>query len=932
MNVFHWINVRLQQIRENNRPFGGLALLALGDFQQKHCTFGIPLHRGLLMSCLALEQLNSLGINSPQTGKKVTLSEFGSDRKGMNLAKSLQRFNLTQQMRAAQDQSHADRLQQMRNTNSDQPVCEAFLQSLQPLTKEAMSSPEMKNAKIAALSWREIYPITLFKMHEFARENNLPIIKWRKELVGASASFIPADEVDLVYQHEDAGMHEYFVQGMPGTYTRNISVANGIVNGADCIYVSLTPAEGTPSIEESIAEASCNPSNWINEVLVVFLPVRPLSINTNPIVSILQRKTLRELKFTFNMSECETNASESSEHIDEPSYDNDVLPITLGNFSTEDYTTTSEYSAQESVPHKLKIQRFDVIPFYACTDFKMQGRTVESLIVLIGPHPFPPFITLPALYVLASRVKLSKNLFTLGLNKNDMDHLRKLIHSPTLIIWEAAYDEFGFFSPEKAQTETLRQIEKMRLLKSQKQNQRRISFVGRPRVPKPNTVEGMADTAAAAAPAEFNTGAEATNMSSSKKNDVKCPNGITNLGNTCFSNAAAPIEFNTGAEATTMSSSKKNDVKCPNGITNLGNTCFSNSVIQALNASAHFNQFRETLSEKLYKFSKQETPSVHFTEHLFTLLLSLNSASPNAQVIDAHSAELLQRFPQQFSNRRIQYDAHEFLKYACNEVENALIWTTRDVDKDMVAKCYTPFHGEYVVHKVCRNCGAPRNPKSEIFEDLCLEITHGDISAQQPLCASGMIKYILFLAINKLFPCDVGFILKTSNVFSSGLINTFFNDSSAMAKCENCSPEKNVYTNQTTSLFSAPAILTLQIKRFSYNALTDIVTKKNTCVTCEKMLTFLLIDGRTATYKHIATISHVGSSINKGHYISYTRLRDEKCFVISDKVVTGPFEDNDVFDSLALSGGGPENITPYIVLYDLISLETIPRPSMDSIL
>jgi len=98
------------------------------------------------------------------------------------------------------------------------------------------------------------------------------------------------------------------------------------------------------------------------------------------------------------------------------------------------------------------------------------------------------------------------------------------------------------------------------------------------------------------------------------------------------------------------------------------------------------------------------------------------------------------------------------------------------------------------------------------------------------------------------------------------------------------------------------------------------------------MLTFLLIDGRTATYKHIATISHVGSSINKGHYISYTRLRDEKCFVISDKVVTGPFEDNDVFDSLALSGGGPENITPYIVLYDLISLETIPRPSMDSIL
>ena len=145
------------------------------------------------------------------------------------------------------------------------------------------------------------------------------------------------------------------------------------------------------------------------------------------------------------------------------------------------------------------------------------------------------------------------------------------------------------------------------------------------------------------------------------------------------------------------------------------------------------------LSAKLFKISGPKTPSVIFTDHLFSLLKELNSSSTSEQLIKARTTALLKQFPKQFSNRVMQYDAHEFLKYLCNELDNALTWAIRHDDKIVVPKSEIPFHGEYVLNKVCRNCANPKAPKPEVFEDLCLEIVHGSASAAQQICASGKI-------------------------------------------------------------------------------------------------------------------------------------------------------------------------------------------------
>jgi len=70
----------------------------------------------------------------------------------------------------------------------------------------------------------------------------------------------------------------------------------------------------------------------------------------------------------------------------------------------------------------------------------------------IGPRTgLKPAISLTSVHVLASRVRLSKNLYVIGFDpKTDSEHLRKLPPSPVLAIWEAGYNAAGFWDAAKA--------------------------------------------------------------------------------------------------------------------------------------------------------------------------------------------------------------------------------------------------------------------------------------------------------------------------------------------------------------------------------------------------------------------------------------------------------------------------------------------------
>ena len=120
-----------------------------------------------------------------------------------------------------------------------------------------------------------------------------------------------------------------------------------------------------------------------------------------------------------------------------------------------EYRTTSLYAAEQSIPRVVAVRRHQVDLALVVTDYKVQGKTLEYFILSIGPRDgnIRPSLKLVDLYVLASRVRLGRNLYVIGLdprNPRHLAHLRKLRPCAALAIWESGYDADGVWDDARA--------------------------------------------------------------------------------------------------------------------------------------------------------------------------------------------------------------------------------------------------------------------------------------------------------------------------------------------------------------------------------------------------------------------------------------------------------------------------------------------------
>ena len=108
---------------------------------------GYALHTSLVAEDVPADVLKALNIAK---GKQ---SINGADRKGVALLRGFKHHELTQQMRAADDEAHARHLEQMRDTTSQQPVSDEFIASLQRLTTAALA-----REAAGGLRWKNVGP------------------------------------------------------------------------------------------------------------------------------------------------------------------------------------------------------------------------------------------------------------------------------------------------------------------------------------------------------------------------------------------------------------------------------------------------------------------------------------------------------------------------------------------------------------------------------------------------------------------------------------------------------------------------------------------------------------------------------------------------------------------------------------------------------
>ena len=114
------------------------------------------------------------------------------------------------------------------------------------------------------------------------------------------------------------------------------------------------------------------------------------------------------------------------------------------------YDTSSLWACMRAVPKTLSCNEHPITLAFAVTDFKLQGKTLDKLILSIAPRPFPPHLDLKAFYVMISRVRARSGLRLLhrpAKRAGGLSYLQKLHHAPALKAWNTHYDAAGDWDP-----------------------------------------------------------------------------------------------------------------------------------------------------------------------------------------------------------------------------------------------------------------------------------------------------------------------------------------------------------------------------------------------------------------------------------------------------------------------------------------------------
>ena len=101
---------------------------------------------------------------------------------------------------------------------------------------------------------------------------------------------------------------------------------------------------------------------------------------------------------------------------------NCIIPVYMSD-NTETAKIYGLAAAREDIA-TLSWRSFPILPAFALTDFKLQGRTLPKLIMSIADRPFPPYIDLVAFYVMVSRVTASNGLRVLKRDPSGFSRIR----------------------------------------------------------------------------------------------------------------------------------------------------------------------------------------------------------------------------------------------------------------------------------------------------------------------------------------------------------------------------------------------------------------------------------------------------------------------------------------------------------------------------
>ncbi|GMH24189.1 hypothetical protein Nepgr_026032 [Nepenthes gracilis] len=301
----------------------------------------------------------------------------------------------------------------------------------------------------------------------------------------------------------------------------------------------------------------------------------------------------------------------------------------------------------------------------------------------------------------------------------------------------------------------------------------------------------------------------------------------------------------------------------PLGLKNLGNSCYLNSVLQCLTYTpplASFclkNQHSSLCDSASQPDKKRDCPFCILEKRIVRSLSSDLALDSPAKIVSC-----LRIFAEHFRCGR-QEDAHEFLRYVIDACHNTCLQLNK-----LQQQC----------RKGANGCGEESNNGSTVVKEIFGGALQSQVKCLSCGAESNKVDEIM----------DINLDVLHSNSLKEAMQNFFqpeILDGGNKYKCEKC--KKLVKARKQMSIFQAPNVLVIQLKRFEG----IFGGKIDKAIAFEEILALSSFMCKASEdphpeYRLFGTIVHSGFSPESGHYYAYVKDAMGKWYCCNDSFVT----------------------------------------------
>lgn len=418
------IDRRLRELfpKGRHRLFGGLCVVLLGDFSQLP-----PVKANTIFSSVVRHFVFR---ETPAKEVDVSTPHYV----GLDLFVQFRLINLTEQMRVVDsDQNHIQDIHGMRLQPDDVEYRSAadVFRNLKILSRDdTLRDENWVFAPIITMNNAQRHRINFDRAIRFARKQGLPLLRW-KNTITDDVNYLKKSNLNHMYA--DPSMWSVFVYGAPAYLDENIIPEKGIAKGTS---VTLHSLSFDSTIKPFMLDDLKRLIAFAAPGQIIDLPFEPSSINVV-------------------LTNADATTWPVDQRLDTGEHDKVVIPISMMKSSEQQ---TVYYCVNETWYSKQpKIKRIPVDLGWAITYWKVQGKTLNKVVLDLNAPPAPQHIGHEHFYVGISRTRANEgirilpidclNISSDGKHYTDVPlHIDRLVPSEEFGIWLAGFDESGIWN------------------------------------------------------------------------------------------------------------------------------------------------------------------------------------------------------------------------------------------------------------------------------------------------------------------------------------------------------------------------------------------------------------------------------------------------------------------------------------------------------